>query len=149
MQRPRLSLVSPTRRNQQPGKGGKPAAKKAAAKAKSRPGANLSGAMTMLCTAEATSSWFDGGKFTARPFGKLAQVPITLKGTPQYLVSVDANRDGRADLLVFQDLEQPPVLVISQADGSLKVVTTSGGIQLGDITPGQLFIGRLERQSIR
>ena len=90
----------------------------------------------------------DGGKFTARPFGKLAQVPITLKGTPQYLVSVDANRDGRADLLVFQDLEQPPVLVISQADGSLKVVTTSGGIQLGDITPGQLFIGRLERQSI-
>ena len=40
MQRPRLSLVSPTRRNQQPGKGGKPAAKKAAAKAKSRPGAD-------------------------------------------------------------------------------------------------------------
>ena len=37
MQRPRLSLVSPTRRNQQPAK---PGAKKAAAKPKSGPGAD-------------------------------------------------------------------------------------------------------------
>ena len=91
-----------------------------------------------------------GGDGTLAPhsFGKLAQVPVTLKGTPHYLLAVDANRDGRSDLLVFQDLEQPPVLMITQADGSLKAVATSGGIQLGDIDPGQLFVGRLEQQSI-
>ena len=88
------------------------------------------------------------GKLVPRPFGKLAQVPVTLKGTPHYLVAVDANRDSRSDLLVFQDLEQPPVLMITQADGSLKSVATSGGIQLGNIDPGQLFVGRLEQQSI-
>lgn len=88
------------------------------------------------------------GQLTARSFGKLAQVPVPLKGTPQYLVTVDANLDGRPDLLVFQDLEQPPVLMIGQADGGMKAVSGSGGIQLGGIDPGQLFVGRLEKQSI-
>ncbi len=88
------------------------------------------------------------GQFSARSFGKLAQVPVPVKGTPQYLVTVDANLDGRPDLLVFQDLEQPPVLMIGQADGGMKAVSGSGGIQLGGIDPGQLFVGRLEKQSI-
>ena len=88
------------------------------------------------------------GQFSAHSFGKLAQVPVPVKGTPQYLVTVDANLDGRPDLLVFQDLEQPPVLMIGQADGGMKAVSGSGGIQLGGIDPGQLFVGRLEKQSI-
>ena len=88
------------------------------------------------------------GQLSARSFGKLAQVPVPVKGTPQYLVAVDANLDGRPDLLVFQDLEQPPALMIGQADGGMKAVSGSGGIQLGSIDPGQLFVGRLEKQSI-
>ena len=90
----------------------------------------------------------ENGQLSARPFGKQAQVPVPLKGVPQYLVAVDANRDGRPDLLVFQDLEQPPVLMTGQADGGLKAVSAAGGIQLGSIDPGQLFVGRLEKQSI-
>ena len=88
------------------------------------------------------------GQLSARSFGKLAQVPVPVKGTPQYLVAVDANLDGRPDLLVFQDLEQPPALMIGQADGGMKAVSGSGGVQLGSIDPGQLFVGRLEKQSI-
>ena len=88
------------------------------------------------------------GTLSKYSFGKLTEVPVTLKGTPQSLLAIDANLDSRTDLLVFQDLEQPPVLLISQADGSLEAVSTTGGIQLGDISPGQLFVGRLGQQSI-
>ncbi len=88
------------------------------------------------------------GRFVPRPFGKQKQVPVPLKGEPRYLLSLDANRDGRADLLVFQDLEQAPVLMATQGDGSLKAVSTTGGIQLGDVKPGQLFVGQLDVPSI-
>ncbi len=88
------------------------------------------------------------GRFVPRPFGKQAQVPVPLKGEPRALLSLDANRDGRADLLVFQDLEQAPVLMATQADGSLKAVAATGGIQLGDVKPGQLFVGQLDVRSV-
>ena len=88
------------------------------------------------------------GSFQARSLGKTAQVSVPLKGAPQSIVSVDANRDNRPDLLVFQDLEQPPVLMVSAADGSFAPVKTAGGIQLGNINAGQLFVGELDKPAI-
>lgn len=88
------------------------------------------------------------GKLVPRMMGKQEQVDLKLKGEPRYLLSLDANRDGHPDLLVFQDLEQAPVLLAGTKDGSLQPVTTKGGIQLGDVGPGRLFTGDLAAPSI-
>ncbi|HUG91959.1 MAG TPA: VCBS repeat-containing protein [Planctomycetaceae bacterium] len=87
----------------------------------------------------------DDGGWQPKPFGETASVALDLAGTPDRLLRLDANADGRADFLVFFGADRPPRLLVTGEDGVPKPVDTAGGIQLGSISAGAVFAGRTGR----
>jgi len=73
---------------------------------------------------------------------------LTLRSDPERLASLDANRDGRPDFLIFQGLDRPPLFLRSDKSGDLIPVTGEGGITLGNVSPGAVFLGQLEEPAI-
>ena len=84
------------------------------------------------------SSADDG--WAERGFDDGRSVPLDLKGSPARLVGLDANHDGRPDFVVFLDLNRPPVVLLTGEDGRPTVVDTQGGISIGKIPAGAMFV---------
>ncbi len=70
---------------------------------------------------------------------------LELKGDPQRLVKVDANQDGKWDLLLTNDSGKTPRLLIQTEVGALTPEAETGGIQLGDAKAGGVFTGQLDK----
>ncbi|QDT53396.1 FG-GAP repeat protein [Caulifigura coniformis] len=71
-------------------------------------------------------------------------VEVELKGDPHRMVKVDANLDGKWDLLLTYDGGKAPKLLL-QKDGELLPEAESGGIQLGEVRAGAVFNGQLDK----
>lgn len=69
---------------------------------------------------------------------------VELKGDPQRMIKVDANLDGKSDLLLTYDGGKAPKLLL-QKDGELVSENETGGIQLGEVRAGAVFNGQLEK----
>lgn len=83
------------------------------------------------------------------PFGDQKSVTVTLKASPDRLLSLDANRDGRPDFLVFAGTDRAPVFLATAANGvPAEVAATEGGFGLGNVAPGGMFVGKLEQPVI-
>ena len=69
---------------------------------------------------------------------------VELKGDPQRMVKVDANQDGKSDLLLTFD-GKAPKLIMQRETGALTAETEAGGIQLGEARSGSVFNGQLDK----
>ena len=76
-------------------------------------------------------------------FGSKQEIELKLDGKPFDLRAVDADGDGRDDLMFFF-LFQPPVLLLAQEDGLFKRVDKSSQGTLGTISPAALHRGSLD-----
>ncbi|MFN8858384.1 MAG: FG-GAP repeat domain-containing protein [Planctomycetaceae bacterium] len=86
------------------------------------------------------------GEFSAAKLGGQDAVPVALKTTPDRLVALDANQDGRPDFLVFAGTDRPPVFLATGANGvPAEVSAAEGGFGLGNVAPGGLFLGKLDK----
>lgn len=71
--------------------------------------------------------------------GKENHSEIDLPGKPADLKSLDANNDGKTDLLVFFELNKPPALLLNN-DGVMTPLKSGGGIQLGKMGAGNVTL---------
>lgn len=71
------------------------------------------------------------------------QIEVEMRDVGRLTV-IDANADGRPDLLATIDASRPPTLLLTDARGVPTVVAGSGGVQLTEIEAGSVFSGRLE-----
>lgn len=60
------------------------------------------------------------------------------------LTVVDANADGRPDLLATIDASRPPTLLLTDPRGVPTVTAGGGGVQLTELEAGAVFSGRLQ-----
>jgi hypothetical protein len=89
-----------------------------------------------------------GNEWEPRSLGDSPSVALDLPGTPDRLVRLDANADGRSDFLVFFGADRAPKLLVTSDNGVPQAVDTSGGIQLGSIPAGALFAGRDDQRFV-
>ncbi|MBX3437285.1 MAG: VCBS repeat-containing protein [Planctomycetaceae bacterium] len=68
---------------------------------------------------------------------------LELSNEPVYMRSIDANQDGRSDLLLISAVGKPPTLLVTDAGGVPRHVETAGGLQLGNVERGAVFSGML------
>lgn len=80
----------------------------------------------------------------AKRGGENNQATLELRGTPERLVQLDANNDGRPEFLVFLGLDRPPHLLTIGENGDLIDVPAQGGIQFGTVPAGAVFLGQLQ-----
>lgn len=80
------------------------------------------------------------GKWDSLSIGSEQNAAIDFDGKPEHVQAVDANTDGRTDLLVFFDLNKPPALLIGKPDNSFEQLKPDGGIQLGKLERGNVAI---------
>ncbi|MEX0716842.1 MAG: VCBS repeat-containing protein [Planctomycetaceae bacterium] len=85
--------------------------------------------------------WSKGDEWKPLPFGASNEIALDLPGEPKRLTTLDANRDRRPDFLAFIGLDRPPALLVTDADGVPKQVDSPGGIRLGDVAAGAVFVG--------
>jgi hypothetical protein len=85
------------------------------------------------------------GSWKPHSFGSEPKAELDLKSAPNRLVRLDANEDGRPEFLVFMGLDRAPALLRLNEAGLPVEVTAQGGIRLGDISPGAMFLGRKEQ----
>ena len=72
-------------------------------------------------------------------------VEVKLAGDPARLVAVDANRDGRMDLMITLKTK-PPVILLADKTGHLNLTTSgSGGVSLGELEASAIFNGEITR----
>lgn len=89
------------------------------------------------------------GSISARKFGDVESVAINLKAAPDRLQTLDANRDGRPDYLIFAGADKPPVFLATGANGvPAEVAASEAGFGLGNVAPGGLFSGQLDEPVI-
>ncbi len=88
----------------------------------------------------------DGWK--SQPFGNVPSVVLKLRSTPQRLVQLDVNNDKRPDFLIFLATGRSPHLLTTGDDGVPSEVDTKGGIQLGGVAAGAVFLGELDEPVI-
>ena len=82
--------------------------------------------------------------FSNTPGGKA--VPLEMAGTPNRLLRLDANNDGRPDFLVFSTTSgRAPQLLTTNQDGVPLAVTAEAGIRLGAVSPGAVFVGQARK----
>lgn len=60
------------------------------------------------------------------------------------LTAIDANGDGRPDLLLTIDSSRPPLLLLTDERGVPQPVTGGGGVQLTELVAGAVFEGELD-----
>jgi hypothetical protein len=85
-----------------------------------------------------------------KPFkiGGDESVELDLKSDPQRMMKVDANDDGRWDLLLTFDNGKNPKLLVQSEEGKLVAGGESGGIQLGEAKSGAVFSGMLDKRAL-
>lgn len=81
-----------------------------------------------------------GDEWTPVEIGGLKETRLEFPSRPSKLRALDANNDGRSDLIAFFDLNRPPTLVVAGEDGKLAVTNTTGGIQLGKVGAGAVTV---------
>ncbi|MGQ0634096.1 MAG: FG-GAP repeat domain-containing protein [Planctomycetaceae bacterium] len=82
-------------------------------------------------------------------FGDQESVSLNLKSEPQRLVSLDANRDGKTDFLIFAGADRAPTFLLTNAQGvPAELSASDGGFGLGTVSAGGLFLGRLDQPVI-
>jgi hypothetical protein len=87
-----------------------------------------------------------GAEWRPFRFGEAAEVAVTLKATPDRLLALDANRDGRTDFLVFAGSDRAPVFLATNSAGiPAEVPAAEGGFGLGNVGAGGMFLGQLEQ----
>ncbi len=77
--------------------------------------------------------------------GKVGNLSLGDSATPTRIAQLDANGDGRSDFLIFLGSDRPPLLYSTNSDGVPIPVSAQGGIQLGEVSPGAIFIERAEK----
>lgn len=70
------------------------------------------------------------GQWKPVKFGEKNAVSLALKGTPERLLQVDLNNDGRPDFVVFQGSSKPPQTFLGMEDGTYREASSSGGLGL-------------------
>lgn len=82
------------------------------------------------------------GKWRPYTFGptKSSQIALDSSTTPTALMRFDATRDGRANFLLFQGTDRSPIVLAGKADGSLAALPGDGGLRLGNVGAGAVFI---------
>jgi 5-hydroxyisourate hydrolase-like protein (transthyretin family) len=92
----------------------------------------------------------DGKQWRHVRLGEQDAVPLSLKNSPEKLVALDANRDGRADFLVFSaDRDRPPLFLLTNDKGTpTESSSAEGGFGLGNVSAGGLFLGMLDQPVI-
>ena len=58
--------------------------------------------------------------------------------------ALDANQDGRLDLLLTSSVGRDPTLLLTGEDGALAVAETAGGVQIGEVDRGAVHSGTLD-----
>lgn len=81
------------------------------------------------------------GKWSSTPLGNKEIVEVSLKGDPEQLVHLDANRDGKTDFVVFLGQGRSPHIFLSNESEGLTELITSSGVGLGNIAAGALSFG--------
>jgi hypothetical protein len=71
------------------------------------------------------------------------QIELKTENVPERLMTLDANRDGRPDLLGVIP-GKPPILLLTSEAGVPEQVSITGGVQLGELDPGSVYFGQLE-----
>jgi hypothetical protein len=79
-----------------------------------------------------------------KPAGDEPLVEVETSSEPGSIQSLDANRDGRTDLVLISDVGRDPTLLLATDDGKFEVATTQGGVQIGQIGRGSIFSGTLD-----
>lgn len=88
------------------------------------------------------------GQWQTYRFGG-SQEQIALSNTPERLVALDANHDGKTDFLVFSGSDRGPVTLVSNAQGvPTELKAADAGFGLGSVVPGGLFLGTLDQPVI-
>jgi hypothetical protein len=82
------------------------------------------------------------GKWKPYTFGptKTSQIALDSSTTPTALVRFDATRNGRANFLLFQGTDRSPIVLAGKADGSLTALPGDGGLRLGNVGAGAVFV---------
>ncbi len=82
------------------------------------------------------------GKWRPYMFGpaKTPQVAIDISSTPTALMKFDAKGDGRPSFLLFQGNDHSPLVLSNKADGSLAALPGDGGMRLGSVGAGAVFM---------
>lgn len=88
----------------------------------------------------------DGWKL--KDFGGKSSVPLDLPATPTRLMLLETNSDGKPEFLVFYGGEKTPSLVTPDETGKAKLITAEGGIRLGDVAEGAVFLGTVDKQAV-
>ena len=82
------------------------------------------------------------GKWRPYMFGaaKTPQIAIDISSTPTALMRFDAKGDGRPNFLLFQGTDHSPLVLAGKGDGSLTALPGDGGMRLGSVGAGAVFI---------
>jgi FG-GAP-like repeat len=82
------------------------------------------------------------GKWRPYMFGpaKTPQIAIDISSTPTALMKFDAKGDGRPSFLLFQGTDHSPLVLTTKADGSLAALPGDGGMRLGSVGAGAVFM---------
>jgi hypothetical protein len=79
-----------------------------------------------------------------KPAGDEPLVELESSNEPGSIQALDANRDGRTDLVLISDVGREPTLLLATEDGKFEVARTEGGVQIGQIGRGSIFSGTLD-----
>ena len=82
------------------------------------------------------------GKWRPYMFGpaKTPQIAIDISSTPTALTRFDPKGDGRPSFLLFQGTDHSPLVLSNKADGSLAALPGDGGMRLGSVGAGAVFM---------
>jgi hypothetical protein len=88
-----------------------------------------------------------GGKVTWAPVnvaGDKQELDLNLTTRPADLKAVDADGDGKDDLLVFSGTDEAPSLWLGAADGGFTATPKSAQGSLGSVSSAAVFYGKLD-----
>jgi len=88
-----------------------------------------------------------GGGWKPYKFGEEVGLAFTIKGTPEKLLALDFNGDGRQDFLVLLE-GKPPVYLQSTAEGKFVEASTTESSGMSTVSPGSLFVGMLDKPAL-
>lgn len=81
-------------------------------------------------------------------FGGMDDVPLDkLRGAPVEMLAVDADRDGRSDLLIIGN-NTPLVFMATDARGVPQAADAASNSRLGNVLPGRVTVGQLDGPAI-
>jgi len=75
-------------------------------------------------------------------------VKLEISGLPERLSKADLNQDGTYDFIIYPELRQTPILLLTSESGLPQRIETVGGIQLGNVSPGAIFVSAEAKSKI-